>query len=85
MSQQFFWGEEETKLFEAIDKTQDLNVLQPLLANLRHPNAFHFWNDVRISSLKVLPFQCISGTICGSCIVYFATMLPKSSSWPLLA
>ena len=53
MSQQYLWGDEETKLFEVIDKTQDLNVLQPLLANLRQPNAFHFWNDVRISSLQI--------------------------------
>ena len=65
MSQQYLWGDEETKLFEVIDKTQDLNVLQPLLANLRQPNAFHFWNDVRILSLKVLSFQCIVVTIPG--------------------
>ena len=46
--QQLIWGEEETRLFEAIVKTQDLNVLRPLIADLRHPNVFHLWKDVRI-------------------------------------
>ena len=46
MSKQAVWGEAETKLYEAIVKTQDLNVLQPLFDNLKQPNAFHLWKDV---------------------------------------
>lgn len=45
------WGEDETKLYEAIVKTQDLNVLNPLFANLKEPNSFHLWKDADFSLL----------------------------------
>ena len=51
MPEQFMWGEDETNLFEAIAKTQDINVLRPLLDNLKQPNAFHLWKDVRTSDV----------------------------------
>ena len=54
MSKQPAWGEDETKLYEAIVKTQDLNVLQPLFDNLKEPNAFHLWKEVRIGESMVL-------------------------------
>ena len=53
MSKIEVWGEEETKLYEAIVKTQDLNVLQPLFDNLKHPNAFHLWKDVSSINLHM--------------------------------
>ena len=42
------WGENETKLYEAVVKTQDLNVLNPLFVSLKEPNAFHLWKDVSL-------------------------------------
>ena len=51
MPEQLVWGEDETKLFEAILKTQDINVLRPLLAKLKQPNAFHLWKEVKTSEV----------------------------------
>ena len=58
------WGEDETKLYEAIVKTQDVNVLNPPFENLKEPNAFHLWKDVSsdltfilLKLAKFFPFQ----------------------------
>ena len=62
MSKEEVWGEEETKLYEAIIKTQDINVLQPLFDNLKRPNAFHLWKDVR--SINFTPIVDYSRITC---------------------
>ena len=45
------WGAEEEEFSKMIMKTQDLNVLLPLIRAVKWVNAFHFWRDADFSLL----------------------------------
>ena len=45
------WGKEEEELSLMIGKTQDINVLQPLIKAVKWVNAFHFWREADFSLL----------------------------------
>ena len=45
------WGAEEEEFSKMIMKTQDLNVLLPLIRAVKWANAFHFWREADFSLL----------------------------------
>lgn len=51
MSMENAWGTPETEFLDAMRKTQDHSVLEPLSRNLGRPNAFQFWKDADFTLL----------------------------------
>jgi len=45
------WGKEEEDLLKMIGKTQDLNILLPLVQAVKWVNAFHYWREADFSLL----------------------------------